>query len=445
MGMFEVTAPNGQKFEITAPDGATEQQVMEYAKKQFGEMQSPTLDERAQEVLGLDPNIKRSNILPFARNEQGGIIPALPQFAADMAKSVLLPGHAIKGGRYDETDVTKMALDFNPMTPRGRISRGQARRAAPDAEDLKRQSTALYEQARAGGVRLSGDSYTDMASRIESKLRSNGYSESLDSHNPVKAALSEIYKRVGDDVDLEELEVLRKVSKSALKHPDDHTRMLGAIIRDEIDGLVDNMGPQNVTGGNPEGVAKALKGARSLYQRKAKVEMVDDIIENAKLQASGFENGLRIGFRRVLQSKEKRRGFTPDEIDAMKKVVDGGPARQALRILGKMGFGSQGSNSFLGGSISSGVGAGAGGAIAGGPGAMLGAVAGPAVGRASQESATMLTKKAADTAQRLMAGGGKDTANTSLGRLLLRQAPGPIFGTQIGPNGGQMINGVEYF
>lgn len=35
MGKFRVTAPDGQKYDITAPEGATEQQVLEYAKQQF--------------------------------------------------------------------------------------------------------------------------------------------------------------------------------------------------------------------------------------------------------------------------------------------------------------------------------------------------------------------------------------------------------------------------
>lgn len=36
MPIFEVTAPNGQVIEVTAPEGATEAQAIEYAKQQFG-------------------------------------------------------------------------------------------------------------------------------------------------------------------------------------------------------------------------------------------------------------------------------------------------------------------------------------------------------------------------------------------------------------------------
>lgn len=51
MPRYEITSPSGQKFEITAPDGASEQEVMEYAQKQFSGMEAqprPQLSPRDQ-------------------------------------------------------------------------------------------------------------------------------------------------------------------------------------------------------------------------------------------------------------------------------------------------------------------------------------------------------------------------------------------------------------
>lgn len=39
MATFEVTSPTGEKYEITAPDNATEEQVLAYAQSQFGQQQ----------------------------------------------------------------------------------------------------------------------------------------------------------------------------------------------------------------------------------------------------------------------------------------------------------------------------------------------------------------------------------------------------------------------
>jgi hypothetical protein len=52
MATYQITAPSGEVFEITAPEGATEQQVLEYAQQQFAS-QTPAPQERSlgQEAL----------------------------------------------------------------------------------------------------------------------------------------------------------------------------------------------------------------------------------------------------------------------------------------------------------------------------------------------------------------------------------------------------------
>ncbi len=41
MGKFKVTSPEGKSYEITAPDGATQDQVLSYAQQQFSQPQAP--------------------------------------------------------------------------------------------------------------------------------------------------------------------------------------------------------------------------------------------------------------------------------------------------------------------------------------------------------------------------------------------------------------------
>lgn len=49
MPRYEITSPNGKKFEITAPEGASQEQVMAYAKEQFASQQ-PTAEAPKPEV-----------------------------------------------------------------------------------------------------------------------------------------------------------------------------------------------------------------------------------------------------------------------------------------------------------------------------------------------------------------------------------------------------------
>ena len=57
MATYQITAPSGEVFEITAPEGATEQQVLEYAQQQFASQasapQQRSLGQEALRQLGL--------------------------------------------------------------------------------------------------------------------------------------------------------------------------------------------------------------------------------------------------------------------------------------------------------------------------------------------------------------------------------------------------------
>ena len=43
MPLYDVTSPSGEVFEINAPDGATENEVLLYAQQQFGQMEEETV------------------------------------------------------------------------------------------------------------------------------------------------------------------------------------------------------------------------------------------------------------------------------------------------------------------------------------------------------------------------------------------------------------------
>jgi hypothetical protein len=47
MGKFKVTSPEGKSFEITAPDGATQEQVLSYAQQQFSQQAAPQPEQPA--------------------------------------------------------------------------------------------------------------------------------------------------------------------------------------------------------------------------------------------------------------------------------------------------------------------------------------------------------------------------------------------------------------
>lgn len=69
---------------------------------------APTLETEVQRLTGLQPNVERSNILPFYSRETGLVA---PQFVYDAAKAVVAPGFAARGGKVDPAEALNFATN----------------------------------------------------------------------------------------------------------------------------------------------------------------------------------------------------------------------------------------------------------------------------------------------------------------------------------------------
>lgn len=420
MPKYRVTGPDGSTYEVTAPDGASEQEVMDYVKQN---MQAPvpkgppTLQQRAQEVYGFDPDVRRSALLPFG--EKGGkTVPAMPQVGVDILSSALLPGHVKQGGSYTPEDATKFALDIAaPATSKAMRSatkpKGQIIKEAPATEDLATQGGRMFQSARDSGITLDPDDYVNFLSDVE-----NAVSGELDSmlHPKAFAALNAAIKRIGKDLTLQDLQIIRRqmgvATRSTTPELADERR-IASIMMDKLDDVV-------------EGLSSLPREARRVWARAKKSQTIEDAIEAAKTQASGFENGLRIQFRQILRSPKKSRGFSPDELKAMKQVANGDASQWALRILGILGFGTTGSQPNI-------VGAGIGsylGAAVGGP---YGAAAVPLLGHGAKRVAESRAHRNAQLARALAATGGKMPRPETRLQGLMALSTAPLLGTQLEP------------
>ena len=72
-----------------------------------------------------------------------------------------------------------------------------------------------------------------------------------------------------------------------------------------------------------------LKDARRLWATARKAEVVEEAVKRAKLNTAvtgtggNYDNVLRQQFRNILNSPKKRRGFSSEELGAMRKVAMG--------------------------------------------------------------------------------------------------------------------------
>ena len=285
--------------------------------------------------------------------------------------------------------------------------------AAPDLQTIKKATTKAYADLDNLGIKIKPEVFDRFADGLQSKLskeglKLNGPSEQLFPKS--SSALKTIVDEKGLPKTAGELETLRKVASGAAKSIDPPDARLGSIIVDEIDNALDKL--SNEIGGK-------FKEARGLAQRGFKSQAIQDMIENASHTASGMENGLRIEARKLLKNKKKRRGFTSDELAALKQIEQGTTASNAAKFLGKFGISEGQATSMLGVSIGAG-GGGAMGSMFGPAGAAVGAITVPLLGQVAKKTAQRLTLNSTKYADDLVRAGKNAKAVT---RAYLKHTP----------------------
>ena len=263
------------------------------------------------------------------------------------------------------------------------------------AATLRNQADEAYETARQAGVRISQNRIGDLAQNVARAADDFGIDPILQPR--ATRVLQRVQELAGRDVDLVDLDTVRKVAQTAVRSQDPSDRAASALITSEIDNFVNGLRSRDVVAGNAEEGISAFNRARQLWSRQAKANVVDDLIDRAATRAgqfsgSGYENALRTEFRQLAMNRNRMRGFTEQERAAIRRVAEGGPLENAARYLGKLA---------PTGVVSGGI-AGSAGYAAGGP---LGVAAMYGAGLAGRQAATAMTAANAERASELMRAG----------------------------------------
>jgi len=268
--------------------------------------------------------------------------------------------------------------------------------AAPAVEMLKTQARQLYKSIDNQGAVVSPNSFSGLVKSLNTTTRKEGLDRTI--HPKATAALKRFNDDLGNAPTTSEIDTLRRVAKAAAASTEPDEARIGKIMVDKIDDYMDNLKPNDFfLEGDTGQIGAQYREARGLWSKAKKSELLQEAITKAKDQASGFENGLRVQFRQILNNKKKLRGFGKEEIAAMRKVVQGTSAANLAKLLGKLGFSESQATQLVGTSI--GIG---GGAMVGGP---IGAVAVPIFGQVSKTLAQKLTANNAQLADAIVRSG----------------------------------------
>jgi len=223
----------------------------------------------------------------------------------------------------------------------GRIGASKIDRSAlPTVNDLKAAAQAAYQRADQAGVVFTPQAMQRLANDITSEFAQFGYHPELQSG--AKVALDEINRLASQNVTLKGLDVARKIAGNAYQPGNKSNNALTSKVVDAIDNLVANPQAGDVMTGNAPAAATALSEARDAFRQSAKLDTVSNLLERAGLRAAStgsggnIENATRQELRKVLTSDRLRRGFSQDELSAIRSAVVGSKGQNALRLAGKL-------------------------------------------------------------------------------------------------------------
>lgn len=387
MPTFEITAPDGHRYRVTAPEGASQQDVLDRVRAVHvsSDIQGPGFGV-SQAVTDVPSEIKRTaganletmrQALPQSLGgtrdmtkegfveglgKTGAAIAAIPGLISSpitgAARSLI--GHPMASAEHavgtilnpsvaakdipDEmyqkaaSEVETALSAAGARTGPGRVPKI----AAPTTEELKAASDASYKAARGMGVELDPKPVSNLGTQIRQSLEADGV---LPEDAPKVFRRIERLEGQSAPVSITEIESIRKGLQRAASNPlEGEERFASGHAIHELDNFMAGLTPAHasVNGQFIPSVVKEMEWARGNWAAALRSETIEEKATRAADQAgasgsgSNVNNATRQQLKQILASKKARRGFSAEEIDQMRRVVRGTFTGNVARLLGKL-------------------------------------------------------------------------------------------------------------
>jgi hypothetical protein len=277
----------------------------------------------------------------------------------------------------------------------------------PSAADIKASAGYADLKAPLKAAQIDQPTYQGIVDNLWNEANDFGLTTKL--KGEISGTLNDFAKRADQGgASLYDLEILRRSLRNiGADKTDQAAQALSSKLIGSLDQSVDGLSSASIAAAGEAGTPTldALKQARQTWQTGVKSDIVEQAMERAKNAASGYENGLRVEFRKLLNNKQYANTFNETERGVMQGVVRGTLKSNALRWLGGFGVPVDNGRNFLGSVMGGGAGASLGSAIGGPVGAAVGGVALPAIGTAAKLGANAATRNQATLAEALVKAG----------------------------------------
>jgi len=225
-------------------------------------------------------------------------------------------------------------------------------RGMPALDNMAASASAAYREAEQSGVRLSNQAWRSAVDKINSAINRtlpDGTPEQTAvfrravgaGDDPILRtvdAMQETAQR-GDEMGLIGLDRLRQIVAGNYKA----NPRLAVAVRNAIDDVIDGIDDSQVVGGMSERGRNALLSARQQTRTLKKTEIINDAIENVRINAqargtvgSGQDTAMRNAFAAIKKNKDQWKQFSSEEQAAITRAIGGGPIQTVLRLLGRL-------------------------------------------------------------------------------------------------------------
>lgn len=302
------------------------------------------------------------------------------------------------------------AQAIDPLTMASRVVTkvprevGKFRFGAPDTTELRAMKDAAYAESEAAGAVFNPQALQ--------QLSQNAKTVKFNPKNNPKIAnlIEDIDDTIKTPQSLRQIDELRQRIKDVEMSIEPSDRKLAGDLREKLDDFVDDslQNPSNFITGTPGVAIPALQKARKLNSQMRKAETLERLltiadVKSSMYSASGLENAIRAQIREFVKDPKakKLRGYSKEEIAALREVAEGGSLTNVMRWAGR--FAPTGPVSVLPSGLAGGIDPVTGAMIAGG-------------GITGRIGATGGTKYAVQQAGQLIRGG--KSASSQLASML---------------------------
>jgi len=371
--LFEDLVPSGSApAPLSAPKGMFDDLVPGAKTSTLPAALAPAPGSDEEEALRqINANLPWQGIVPMVKNFFNNA--SLSGMAKGIYGGLTLPGDVYQGnaavpqsanmpGGEDTSSigrVTDLAGVTSPLSAGGAPTKMMTLNAPTEA-GLEASKTAHYTSPEVMNLRFHDFAGEDVANLIRTDLKAAKVDKfNGDAYYKLADRLEK--PRFGDHLTLDDFEAARQDAVAPPATATTADKRASSVVRNVIDNYLGSIPDSHVLSGNAAAANKELLAARSDTAALKRSQEVSAALGRGENQAGStysghnLDNATRQQLRPILNQKEgvaKSKGFqdyTPEEIAALKKEVNGSFVRDKARAIGKkLGSGGGAAHTFTG-------------------------------------------------------------------------------------------------